>query len=48
MITINLDEILTIFGCVAIGILAVNYIFYFLTPKDQRPDFGDFDPWDTK
>ena len=43
---INLDELLTIIGCLAIGVLVINTVFYFLTPKEMRPD--EFDPWDLK
>jgi hypothetical protein len=43
---INLGEILTIIGGLAIGVLVINVVFYFLTPKDMRPD--EFDPWDLK
>jgi hypothetical protein len=43
---IDLHELLTIGVCVAIGVFVVNIVFYFLTPKQMRPD--DFDPWDFK
>jgi hypothetical protein len=43
---INLSDLLSIIGGLAIGVLVINTVFYFLTPKEIRPD--EFDPWDLK
>lgn len=46
LIMINLGDLLSIIGGLAIGVLVINTVFYFLTPKEMRPD--EFDPWDLK
>jgi hypothetical protein len=43
---INLDELIQIGLCILLSMAAINCVFYFLTPKDMRPD--EFDPWDFK